>query len=71
MAYTTATNLDTGGREEIESVLPAERRSLEIIAGGAGLSDNRNDISDAQDPESSSSILVMDCDHVAGAAKTR
>jgi formate hydrogenlyase transcriptional activator len=52
-------------RERIESILLAERRSLELIAGGARLADilaNICDAIDAQDPGMMSTVLLMDPD---------
>jgi formate hydrogenlyase transcriptional activator len=52
-------------RERAESLLLAERRSLEMIAGGARLSDILADICgamDAQDPTVMSTVLLMDPD---------
>jgi hypothetical protein len=48
-----------------ESLLPAERRTLEMIAGGACLTDVLENLCgaiDAQSPDVMSSVLLMDPD---------
>jgi len=53
MTLTTTASADTDEREQIERLLQAERRSLELIAGGARLGDILTDLCaaiDAQDP---------------------
>jgi hypothetical protein len=53
MAYTTVTKCETEERAHNETLLLTERRSLEMIAGGARLSDILTgicDAIDAQDP---------------------
>ncbi len=65
MVYMTVTNAETEERERIESLLLAERRSLEMIAGGARLNDILTDICDAidaQDPGIISTVLLVDPD---------
>ncbi|HET6797743.1 MAG TPA: sigma 54-interacting transcriptional regulator [Gemmatimonadales bacterium] len=68
MVYTTVTNAAEQAQEErapTESLLLAERRSLELIAGGARLTDILTDICDAidaQDPDIISTVLLMDGD---------
>ena len=69
MVYTTVTNADAHQQERTESLLLAQRRSqdrtVEMIAGGARLSDILRDICDAidaQDPEIISTVLLMDPD---------
>src|SRR5882762_11823686 len=49
----------------LESLLSAERRTLELISGGAGLTEILQDLCnsvDAQSPEIISSVLLMDPD---------
>jgi formate hydrogenlyase transcriptional activator len=68
MVYTTVTNAETEERVQeergtVDSLLLAERRSLELIAGGARLTDILTDICnaiDAQDPDIISSVLLID-----------
>ncbi|HEY7635969.1 MAG TPA: sigma 54-interacting transcriptional regulator [Gemmatimonadales bacterium] len=69
MVYTTVTKAQTEQSERIHVVLRAQRRSqdrtVEMIAGGARLSDILRDICDAidaQDPEIISTVLLMDPD---------
>ena len=53
MTLTTTASADTDEREQIERLLQAKRRSLELIAGGARLGDILTDLCaaiDAQDP---------------------
>src|SRR5947207_14192716 len=50
-------------QKQVESLLAAERRTLEMIACGASLTDVREDLCDTIDdqaPEIISSILLMD-----------
>src|SRR5262249_13853012 len=66
------TQVKTGGvamhvidQKRLESLLAAERRTLEMIAGGASLTDILEDLCrtiDAQSPEIISSVLLMDPD---------
>jgi hypothetical protein len=51
--------------KRLESFWLAERRALEMIAGGTGLAEILQDLCsaiDAQDPEITSTILLMDAD---------
>src|SRR6266403_3785587 len=52
-------------QKQVESLLVAERRTLEMIAGGASLTDVLEDLCDTIDdqaPEIISSVLLMDPD---------
>jgi formate hydrogenlyase transcriptional activator len=80
MVHTIVTNADADQQEGIDSLLLAQRRSqdrtVELIAGGARLSDILGDICDAidaQDPAIISSVLLMDPDgkHLWPAAGSR
>jgi len=59
------TNTDIDDLKRVESLLSAEKRTLEMIASGAGLADileNLCNTIDAQVPNTISSILLMDPD---------
>jgi GAF domain-containing protein len=59
------TNTDIEDRKRAESLLSAEKRTLEMIAGGASLTEILEDLCrtiDAQSPNSSSTVLLMDPD---------
>ena len=65
MVYPTVTKAEIDDQEAVESLLLAERHSLELIAGGARIGDILRDICDAidaQDPDIISSVLLMDPD---------
>lgn len=71
----SATN-ELADRKGAQALLSAQRRSLEMIAGGASLADVLEDLCDtidAQAPEIISSILLMDPkgEHLAPAAGRR
>jgi PAS domain S-box-containing protein len=58
-------NIDVEGRKRAESLLAAEKRTLEMIAGGAGLADileNLCDTIDAQADNIISAVMLMDMD---------
>src|SRR5256886_6544547 len=59
------TNTDIDDLKRVESLLSAEKRTLEMIASGASLTDilsNLCNVIDAQAPDAVSSILLMDAD---------
>ena len=59
------TNTDIEDLKRAESLLSAEKRTLEMIAGGASLTEileNLCNTIDAQSPNSSSTILLLDAD---------
>jgi PAS domain S-box-containing protein len=59
------TNTDIDDLKRVESLLSAEKRTLEMIASGASLTDilaNLCHVIDAQAPDAISSILLMDAD---------
>jgi formate hydrogenlyase transcriptional activator len=61
--YGTITDIED--RKRAESLLAAEKRTLEMIAGGAGLAEileNLCDTIDAQAPNIISTVMVMDAD---------
>ena len=76
MTFTTTASADTDEREQIERLLQAERRSLELIAGGARLADILTDLCnaiDAQDPGLMCAVMLADEDgtHLRPAAGPR
>ena len=76
MTFTTTASADTDEREQIERLLQAERRSLELIAGGARLGDILTDLCaaiDAQDPGLMCAVMLADEDgtHLRPAAGPR
>src|SRR5690349_554995 len=76
MGNTSAVSTDIDEREHIGLVLQAERRSLEMIAGGARLADILTDLCnaiDAQDPSVMCAVMLMDADgeHLRAAAGPR
>jgi FOG: GAF domain len=76
MASTTIASTETDEREQIEALLQAERRSLELIAGGARLGDILTDLCtaiDAQDPGLMCTVMLVDPDgtHLRPAAGPR
>src|SRR5438552_1437265 len=57
------TNTDIEDRKRAESLLSAEKRTLEMIAGGASLTDVLEDLCgtiEAQEPNTISTVLLMD-----------
>jgi len=76
MGNTSAVSTDIDEREHIELVLQAERRSLEMIAGGVRLADVLTDLCnaiDAQDPSVMCAVMLMEADgkHLRAAAGPR
>jgi formate hydrogenlyase transcriptional activator len=70
------TNIDIEDRKRAESLLQAEKRTLEMITGGASLTDileNLCDTIEAQSPDVISTVLLMDPDgeHLRPAAGSR
>src|SRR6476661_11135456 len=65
MTFPTTASADTDDRERLERLLQAERRSLELIAGGARLGDILTDLCaaiDAQDPDLMCAVMLADAD---------
>ena len=63
MASTTIASKQADAREQIEVLLQAERRSLELIVGGARLGDILTDLCnaiDAQDPGLMCAVMLVD-----------
>ncbi len=76
MASTTIAGPQTDEREQIELLLQAERRSLELIVGGARLGDILTDLCnaiDAQDPGLMCAVMLVDPNgtHLRAAAGPR
>jgi formate hydrogenlyase transcriptional activator len=76
MTSTTTASADPDEREQIERLLQAERRSLELIAGGARLADILTDLCaaiDAQDSSLMCAVMLADADgiHLRPAAGPR